>query len=83
MEFRQIIRERYSCRKFSGTQIAASVLSEILEAGRLAPTAKNLQEQRIYVIQSDDGLRGKVFVTQKGSAVAAANINNTCSPIRW
>ena len=57
MEFRQIIRERYSCRKFSGTQIAASALSEILEAGRLAPTAKNLQEQRIYVIQSDDGLR--------------------------
>ena len=56
MEFRQIIRERYSCRKFSGTQIAASALSEILEAGRLAPTAKNLQEQRIYVIQSDDGL---------------------------
>ena len=24
--------------------------------GRLAPTAKNLQEQKIYVVQSDEGL---------------------------
>ena len=31
-------------------------LTAILEAGRLAPTAKNLQEQRIYVIQSEEAL---------------------------
>jgi len=28
-------------------------LDSILEAGRLAPTAKNLQEQHVYVVQSD------------------------------
>ena len=28
----------------------------IIEAGRLAPTAKNLQEQRIYVLQSEEAL---------------------------
>ena len=27
-----------------------------MEAGRLAPTAKNLQEQRIYVVQSEEAL---------------------------
>lgn len=27
----------------------------ILEAGRLAPTAKNLQEQHVYVVQSAEG----------------------------
>ena len=31
-------------------------LESILEAGRLAPTAKNLQEQKIYVVQSAEGL---------------------------
>ena len=31
-------------------------LAAILNAGRLAPTAKNLQEQHIYVIQSPDDL---------------------------
>ena len=31
-------------------------LTAILEAGRLAPTAKNLQEQRIYVLQSAETL---------------------------
>ena len=30
----------------------AEKINAILEAGRLAPTARNLQEQRIYVIKS-------------------------------
>ena len=31
-------------------------MNQILEAGRLAPTAKNLQEQKIYVVESESGL---------------------------
>ena len=31
-------------------------MQAILEAGRLAPTAKNLQEQHIYVLQSEEAL---------------------------
>ena len=34
----------------------AEKLTAILEAGRLAPTAKYLQEQRVYVLQSADAL---------------------------
>ena len=56
MEFSEVIRERYSCKKFDGRQVGPEQLREILEAGRLAPTAKNLQEQKIYVIQSKEGL---------------------------
>ena len=33
-----------------------ATINAILEAGRLAPTAKNLQGQRIYVVQSAEGL---------------------------
>lgn len=40
MEFLNLIKERYSCKKFDGRPIDESVLTAILEAGRLAPTAK-------------------------------------------
>ena len=56
MEFREIIRKRCSCRKFDGRPVEREALAAILEAGRLAPTAKNLQEQHIYVIESAEGL---------------------------
>ena len=56
MEFKEVVKNRYSCKKFNGRQVESDKLKAILEAGRLAPTAKNLQEQRIYVIQSDEVL---------------------------
>ena len=52
MEFTQVVQNRYSCKKFDGRPVEKTQLEAILEAGRRAPTAKNLQEQRIYVIQS-------------------------------
>ena len=57
MEFTQLIAQRYSCKNFdAGKAVDAAKLTEILEAGRVAPTAKNFQEQKIYVIQSAEGL---------------------------
>ena len=56
MEFTKLIAERYSCKKFDGRPVEKDQLAAILEAGRLAPTAKNLQEQRVYVMQSEAAL---------------------------
>ncbi len=56
MEFKEVIKNRYSCKKYNGVQIEQEKLDAILEAGRLAPTAKNLQEQHIYVLQSQEAL---------------------------
>ena len=56
MNFSDVIKERYSCKKISERQVEEEKLQKILQAGRLAPTAKNLQEQRIYVIRSAEGL---------------------------
>ena len=56
MEFTKVVAERYSCKNFSTRKVEAEKLTEILEAGRLAPTAKNFQEQRIYVLQSEESL---------------------------
>ena len=56
MEFAEVVKNRYSCKKYDGKQISTEQLDAVLQAGRLAPTAKNLQGQRIYVVQSAEGL---------------------------
>ena len=43
MEFEEIIRKRTAIRKFSDRKLEKEKLDKILEAGRLAPTAKNNQ----------------------------------------
>ena len=57
MEFKEVIKNRYSCKKYSDRQVEQEKLDAILEAGRLAPTAKNLQEQHVYVIRSEEMLK--------------------------
>ncbi len=56
MEFKDVVKNRYSCKKYSDRTVDRARLNEILEAGRLSPTAKNLQEQRIYVVESEENL---------------------------
>lgn len=57
MEFEKVIRDRMAIRKFSNKKISDEIINKILEAGRVAPTAKNLQPIKIYVVSSDEGLR--------------------------
>ncbi len=57
MEFEEIIRKRTSIRKFSKNKLEQEKLDKILEAGRLAPTAKNSQPIKIYVVQSEEGIK--------------------------
>lgn len=56
MDFMDVVKKRFACKKFKDNQITKEQLDMILEAGRLAPTAKNNQEQHIYVVQSKEGL---------------------------
>ncbi len=56
MEFREVIQNRYSCKKYSDKTVEPEKLEAVLAASRLAPTTKNLQEQHIYVLQSAEAL---------------------------
>lgn len=56
MDFTSVAVNRFSCKKFSDRMLEEEKLLKILEAGRVAPTAKNLQEQHIYVAQSQRAL---------------------------
>ena len=74
MEFKEVIKNRYSCKKFSDRKLEPEKLEAILEAGRLAPTAKNLQEQMIFVIQSEEMLArvDKVTPCRYGASTVVA-----------
>lgn len=54
--FLQLAEDRYSVRKFLDKPLRTEDLSRILEAAKLAPTAKNLQPQKIFIVQSAEGL---------------------------
>ena len=54
MTFAQLVKERYSVRKFDGRPVEEEKLEAILEAGRLAPTACNFQPQRILAVRGED-----------------------------
>ena len=68
MEFLQLSEARYSLRKFSDRPVEAEKLAAILEAGRNAPTAHNLQPQRIFVLRSPPAL-------EKADACTAAHFH--------
>lgn len=50
MKFEELIKDRYSCRKFKNTLVEKEKIEKILEAALVAPTACNLQPQRILVL---------------------------------
>lgn len=56
MDFMEVITKRYSVRKFADKPVEEEKLQSILEVGRQAPTAKNLQPQRILVVREKEGL---------------------------
>lgn len=56
MTFNELAKARYSCRKFSEKAVEKEKIDYILKAAQLAPTAVNLQPQKIYVITSPDAL---------------------------
>lgn len=56
MGFLELAKERFACRNYSDKKVEKEKLEKILEAGRISPTAANLQPQRLLVIQEEAGL---------------------------
>ena len=56
MDFLRLAEERFSIRSFTDRPVEKESIEAILRAGQVAPTACNLQPQKILVIQSDEAL---------------------------
>lgn len=53
MDLYQAIKKRYSCRSYDSKPIEKEKLDRILEAARLAPSAKNFQDWRFIVVTDE------------------------------
>ncbi|HUT46615.1 MAG TPA: nitroreductase family protein [Sedimentisphaerales bacterium] len=76
------IRRRYSCRAYQEKSIEQDKLDCILEAARLAPSAKNTQDWRFIVVMDQDtkrqvaGATNRPEVFEKAGAIIAACSNS-------
>lgn len=56
MNFLELAKKRYSERSFQPKAVENEKVAAILEAGRIAPTAANVQPQRILAVREKAGL---------------------------
>lgn len=54
MEFREVVEKRRSIRRFKKDDIANEVIEDIIDCGRLAPSAKNRQPWYFVVIRNKE-----------------------------
>ena len=82
MTILEAIRKRYSCRAYQDRSIERQKLDTILEAARLAPSAKNTQDWRFVVVTDKETKRQVAATTnrpevfQKAGAIIAACSNS-------
>lgn len=56
MDFLELAEKRYSVKNFTDKPVEEDKIRKILKAGMLAPTAKNNQPQKIYILKSQKAL---------------------------
>ena len=82
MEIMPEIKNRISVRSFKDITIKKDVISRVLEAGQLSPSAKNRQPWRFLVID-DPGLKKKIqeaaygqeYIGKAGAIILACSTN--------
>ncbi len=57
MHFNQLLRERYSVREYKPLKVSKALVVEILEAGRMAPSAANKQPWNFIMVSEDENLK--------------------------
>ncbi|HDD40533.1 MAG TPA: nitroreductase [Nitrososphaeria archaeon] len=72
-ELLEVIYRRRSVRKYEKKPIPEEILKAILEAGRLAPTAKNLQPWHFIVVR-DPEIKRKLIFTDWNNFIEEASV---------
>ncbi len=82
MDILAFIRDRFTAKSFDGKAVDNSILDRILEAGRLAPSAKNRQAWRFVAVRREEMKKslaeacyGDERVLNAGCVIAACTTN--------
>lgn len=65
MDYSELVKSRYSCRAYTSEPVPDDLVMEILEAGRMSPSAKNLQPVSVIAVRTEQGL---------------SKVNGACNP---
>jgi len=57
MHFNQLLRERYSIREYKSLKVSKALVIEVLEAGRMAPSAANKQPWHFILVSDEENLK--------------------------
>jgi nitroreductase len=78
----EAIRKRYSCRAYQEKSIEQEKLGQILEAARLAPSAKNMQDWRFVVVTDREkkhklaeAANNQAFIEKAGAVIIACSVS--------
>lgn len=72
MSVLDIIRERFSVRRYTPAPVSEEDLDTVLEAARLSQSARNLQEWRLIVVREESSRRGLAEAAKGQMFVAEA-----------
>jgi len=79
----EAIKKRYSCRAYLDKPVEAEKLQQILEAARLAPSAKNLQDWRFVVVTEKEkkqrlaeAANNQSFIAGAGAVIVACSMSD-------
>jgi nitroreductase len=83
MEILNAIKKRYSCRKYESKPIEQEKLDTVLEAARLAPSAKNIQDWR-FVVSTAPEVKSKLaeaannqtFLAEAGAVITGCSVSD-------
>lgn len=83
MDVMDAIRERFSVRSYKHYEIEPEKLERVLEAARLAPSARNLQEWRFIVVRDErmreslvDAANGQRFVGEAPAVIVGCAVTS-------
>jgi nitroreductase len=72
MDVFEAIEKRYSCRAYSDQAIEEAKLGRVLDAARLAPSARNFQDWRFVIVQDAETRRKLVPAANNQESVGSA-----------
>jgi nitroreductase len=73
-DFLNLVKKRKSIRAYKENKLEEEKLLKILEAGRLAPSAKNLQEWKFIVIKDEKLIKELVPICKNQAFVGEASV---------
>jgi len=81
MDFYDVVQKRLSVRSYKPDPVPDDVLNRVLEAGRLAPSAKNLQPWKFIIVKDPEvrkalvpACRGQAFIAEAPVVICACAV---------